>query len=188
MNARLHPTQVSSADRTIGAAFVVAAIVFQATLLGRPATLLSVALVIAYILWIGGAWSSRDPQLGITYAIGVAIFLAHASEEYITGFHRRLPSVAGSPPWSDAQFLIFNIVWFTIFVTAWATHRRHALSALVILFFAIGVGVGNGLAHVVLTIVQGAYFPGTWTAPLCAVVGGLLLWRLFRLDPVADEA
>jgi hypothetical protein len=186
MMARPPPTQLSSAERAVGAVFVVAAILFQATLLGRPATLLSVALAVAFVLWIGGAWSSRDPQLGITYAIGLAIFLAHATEEYLTGFHRRLPAFVGSAPWSDAQFLTFNVVWFTIFVTAWATHRCHTLSALVILFFALGGGVGNGLAHVILTLAEGAYFPGTWTAPLCAIVGGLLLWRLFRHHPADD--
>src|SRR5262245_10074873 len=174
------PTLSSRPHATLRAVFVLAPIVFQATLRGRPASLLGVALGVAYVLWIGDSWSVGDPGLGITYAIGLVVFLAHATEEYVTGFHLRLPSIMGIPPWTDAQFLTFNVVWFAVFVTGLLVYRRHALGALVILFFAVGGGVVNGLGHIFVTITEFQYFPGTWTAPLCAVIGVLLLWRMFR--------
>src|SRR5262249_40743747 len=86
---------LSTRDRVTGAAFVVAGILLQSLLLGMPASLLSVALVIAYLVWTTESWSVRDPQLRWTYAIGIAIFVAHATEEYLTGLARRLPSLVG---------------------------------------------------------------------------------------------
>jgi hypothetical protein len=32
-----------------------------------------------------------------------------------------------------------------------------------------------------LVVTQGGYFPGAWTAPLCLVVGALLLRQLFTI-------
>jgi len=171
---------LSTRDRVTGAAFVVAGILLQSLLLGMPASLLSVALVIAYLLWTTESWSVRDPQLRWTYAIGIAIFVAHATEEYLTGLARRLPSLVGREPWSDAQFLAFNAVWLAIFLFAWFTYSRYPLGALVLLFFALAGGVGNGIGHLLVSLVQGTYFPGTWTAPLCAAVGAAILWRMFR--------
>lgn len=172
---------LSFRERTAGAALVVAGVLFQSLWLGRAAALLSVALVLAYVVWAGGAWSSRHPWLGATYRVGLLVFVLHASEEYLQGFHRRLPALAGAARWTDLQFLAFNAVWFAIFViAAWAMQRRRPLGVLVVLFFALAGGVGNGIGHLLLALGQGGYFPGAWTAPLCLLVGGLLLRQLFH--------
>ena len=171
---------LSTGDRVTGAAFVVAAVLFQSLVLGLPAALLSVALAIAYLVWTTGSWSVRDPGLRWAYAIGIAIFVAHATEEYLTGLAQRLPALVGREPWSDAQFLVFNATWLTIFVFAWFTYPRYPLGTLVLLFFAMAGGVGNGIGHLLVSLAQGAYLPGTWTAPLCAAVGAAILWKMFR--------
>jgi hypothetical protein len=178
----MHP---SSRDRTVGGLIVVAGVLFQGLWLGRAAALLSVALMIAYAVWIGGAWQLSGRSLPVTYGVALVIFLVHASEEFLTGFQRRLPALVGDR-WTDIQFLVFNVVWFTAFVLAgWALRRRHPLAVLFVLFFALGGGVGNGLAHLLLVVTQGGYFPGAWTAPLCLIVGVLLLRQLFSIPPTA---
>jgi len=174
---RMRPTP---ADRRLGAATVFAAILFQSLLLGWPAALLSVALVFSYAVWTAGRWTADDRWLATIYGIGLVVFIAHAIEEYATGFPRRFPALVGAPPWIDSRFLIFNSVWFAIFLVALVMYRRHTLAVLIMLFFAVGGGIGNGIGHVLLAAVQGAYFPGAWTAPLCALIGALMLWWLFR--------
>lgn len=178
--------EISPRDRGAGALLVVAGVLFQALFLGRAAALLSVALVIAYAVWVAGTWSVRHPWLRVTYSVGLVVFVMHASEEYLHGFQRRLPALVGDDRWSDTQFVTFNGVWFVVFAAAaWAVRRRQPVGALVVLFFALGGGLGNGIAHVMLTLTQGAYFPGAWTAPLCLLVGVLLLRQLFHTPPAA---
>jgi hypothetical protein len=121
----------------------------------------------------------------MTYGAALVIFLLHASEEFLTGFQRRLPALVGEQ-WTDTQFLEFNSVWFVAFLVAgWGLRRRHPLAALIVLFFAVGGGVGNGIAHLVLAATRGGYFPGAWTAPLCLIVGIALLRQLFTHRPTA---
>jgi hypothetical protein len=53
------------------------------------------------------------------------------------------------------------------------------LAYLVVLFLALAGGVGNGAGHLLLTLMQDRYFPGTATAPICLLVGIALMMRLF---------
>jgi hypothetical protein len=177
----------SSRDRAVGAVLVGAGVLFQSSLLGRAASLLSVALVLAYVVWVGGAWSFGHPWLRLTYGIGLVVFLLHATEEYLNGFPQRLPGLVGVEPWTNAQYLCFNAVWFATFLlAARELHRQRPVGTLVVLFFALAGGLGNGIAHLFLTLRQGAYFPGAWTAPLCLVVGGLLIGQLFKAESAVE--
>jgi hypothetical protein len=177
--------QPSSRDRGLGGLLVFAGLLFQGLWLGRSAALLSVALVIAYIVWIAGAWRLTSRSLQATYGAALLIFLAHASEEFVTGFQRQLPALVGDE-WSDAQFLVFNATWLVTFVVAgWGLRRHRPLAVLVVLFVALGGGIGNGVAHLGLAAARGGYFPGAWTAPLCLAVGVALLRQLF---PAAARA
>jgi len=169
----------SPRDRTLGALIVAAGVLFQGLWLGRAASLLSVALVIAYAVWMAGGWTLAGSSLHTTYAVALAIFVVHACEEYLTGFQRRMPALVGAT-WTDSQFLVFNATWLAAFVLAgWGLYRRHPISVLIALFLALGGGIGNGIAHLALVAVRGRYFPGAWTAPLCLMAGAWLLRQLF---------
>jgi hypothetical protein len=160
---------------------VVAGVSFQGLWLGRAAVLLSITLVIAYAVWIGAAWNLAGRSLQATHGVALVIFLVHACEEFLTGFQRRFPALVGDH-WTDTQFLVFNAAWLTTFVVAgWGLRRRRPLAVLIVLFFALGGGVGNGVAHLLLVVAQDGYFPGAWTAPLCLIVGTVLLRQLFTI-------
>ena len=175
----------SSRDRALGGSFVVMGVLFQGLWLGRAAAPLSVAFIIAYALWIGGAWSIAGRSLQATYGVALAIFLVHACEEFLTGFQRRFPALVGDH-WTDTQFLVFNTAWFVTFVLAgWGLRRRRPLAVLIVLFLALGGGIGNGVAHLLLVVMQGSYFPGAWTAPLCPIAGAALLRQLFTIPATA---
>jgi hypothetical protein len=169
----------SSRDRNLGALIVVAGVLFQGWWLGRAAILLSVALVIAYAVWLKGAWRLASRVRQATYGAALLILFVHACEEFFTGFQRRFPALVGDH-WTNSQFLVFNAVWLTAFVlAAWGLRQGRPLAMLIVLFLALGAGVGNGIAHLMLVVAQGGYFPGAWTAPLCLIVGIALLRPLF---------
>jgi len=143
--------RLSLRDRVLGALVVMAGVLFQSLWLGRAAALLSVALIVAYAFWLG-AWNRPSRSLQGIYWMGLLVFVFHASEEFLTGFHRRLPAFVGEQ-WTDTQFLAFNAVWIVAFVAAgWALRRGRPLALLIVLFFAVGGGVGNGVAHLVLVL------------------------------------
>lgn len=160
---------------------VATGVLFQALWLGRAAALLSVALVIAYVVWVTAAWSVANRSIQSTYAVGLGVFLLHACEEFLTGFQRRLPALV-QDQWTDSQFLVFNGAWFVTFVVAgWGLRRRHPLAVLIVLFFALGGGLGNGIFHLLLVVSDRGYFPGAWTSPLCLIVGTALLLQILPI-------
>lgn len=179
--------QVPVRTRWLGAALVLAGVLFQALWLGLPAIFLSVALLIAFALWVGSRWRFV-PRLRVAFSLAIAAFVGHATEEYLAGFHHDLPALFGSVPWTDRQFLVFNAIWGVVFVAcALAVGPGRTLPVLFILFFAIAGGVGNGVLHLLLVAQRGAYFPGAGTAPLLLAVGIWLLWLLYASPGHAEE-
>ncbi len=173
---------LTNRTRVLGAGFVLAAMLFQAFWLGLPAIFISIALVASFGLWNAGRWRAR-PQLRLAFSIAVLVFLAHVTEEYLTGAYVELPTLFGRAPWSGFQFGAFNGVFALIFASAAITFKseRH-LPVLIILFYAIAAGVGNGVLHLGIVLQQGAYFPGAWTAPFCFIMGVWLLRLLFASE------
>jgi len=148
--------------------------------MGLPALALSVGLAASYALWVGTAWRAV-PGLRAAFGAGILVFVVHFVEELVAGFPRALPALVGRPPWSDPRFLAFNGAWALVFVLAFLTLGRggSSLPVLPVLFLAVVGGVGNGIAHVLLALQQGSYFPGLITAPLCLGVGVWLLRLLY---------
>src|SRR5713226_3450106 len=147
--------------------------------MGSATTLLSVGLVIAYLLWIAARWKNDPAAVLPMCLIAIAVQCLHFTEEFLTGFQRQLPKLIGDE-WSDARFVAFNMAWLAVFVlAALGVYRRVPLAYLVVLFLALGGGVGNGAGHLLLSATQGKYFPGLATAPLCLLAGIGLLIKLF---------
>jgi Protein of unknown function with HXXEE motif len=170
---------VTNAERRLGAALVVGAIAVQVVWLGLPALALSVGLAASYALWVGTAWRA-PPSLRVALGVGILVFIAHFVEELLGGFPRELPALVGRPPWSDPQFVTFNGAWAAVFVLAFLTLKPgRALPVLPVLFLAVVGGLGNGIAHLLLGLQRGGYFPGLITAPLCLSVGLWLLRLLY---------
>jgi hypothetical protein len=166
-------------ERIVGAVSVLAAVAGQVWWMGRAAVVLSVGLVIAYLLWIAARWKNDSAAVLPTYLFAVAVQCLHFTEEFATGFQRQFPKLMGYE-WSDARFVTFNMVWLAVFVlAALGVYVRLPMAYLVVLFFALAGGVGNGAGHLLLCAVQRRYFPGAVTAPLCLLLGVALLAKLF---------
>src|SRR5262249_12677551 len=118
------------------------------------------------------------------YLLAVAVQCSHFTEEYIAGFYRQFPKLMGGNSWSDARFVLFNMLWLAIFVLAAAgVHRRLQMAYLSVLFLALIGGVANGASHLLLSVMYGRYFPGVFTAPLCLLAGIALVVKLFARTP-----
>ena len=140
---------------------------------------LSVAAVMALFLTIlrepvdvGGAGRERTVRL---FLVGVAAHCTHFLEEFVTRFQVRFPALLGLPAWSENFFVCFNLAWLTIWVlSAIGLQMRFRIALFPIWFFAIAA-IMNGIAHPVLAILAGGYFPGLITSPVVGVLG-VLLW------------
>ena len=108
-------------------------------------------------------------------ALPIAVQSLHFLEEWKTGFHIRFPELLGLHPWSEALFVGFNLTWIGIFMVSLPGIRTGVRAALFPLWFLGVASVVNCVAHPLLAVAAGGYFPGLWTSPLCGVAGVLVL-------------
>jgi len=175
----MNTNTVSWRDRIAGAILVVAALAAQTHWMGPAIVFLSGGLVVAYLVWVAARWRNDPAAVLPMYLIAVAVQCSHFTEEYVTGFQHQFPDLFGEH-WSDTRFVTFNMLWLAAFVLAGlGVYRRVQLAYLIVIFLALIGGVGNGTSHLVLSIMYRRYFPGLITAPLCLLLGIMVLTRLF---------
>ena len=177
----------SPRERALTALVVILAALLQLKLMGPAVGLLSLGLIAAYAIWASMKLNDDSTAILPLYLTGIALQCLHFCEEYLTGFQREFPELLGYE-WSDARFVVFNLIWLSLLVIAAAgVHSGIRPAYLIVIFFALAGGLGNGLGHLALSIAQQRYFPGTLTAPLNLIVGALLLRRLFNRDGMQDS-
>ena len=164
--------------RLIGIALVTAGIAFNTFFLGLPTAGLSIGLIAAYFIWQKGHWQPARQRLLWPYVLSIGLFVVHFGEEYFTGFYAAFPNLFGQS-WSAQRFLIFNAIWLVIFgAGAAGVWYEQSIAYLIVVFFALAGGIGNGSTHIALSVWFGRYFPGTVTAPLMFASGLFLFHRL----------
>ncbi len=112
--------------------------------------------------------------LGITTAIQGAHFV----EEWVTGFHVRFPALLGLDPMPLSFFVSFNLVWLAVWAASIPFLRVGRRAAFFAAWFLAIAGILNGVAHPVMAISFGGYFPGLITSPFTGLAGLTLLQRL----------
>jgi protein-S-isoprenylcysteine O-methyltransferase Ste14 len=140
---------------------------------------LSAAALAALLLTLGRTPASNRTARQRTTLVYAALVLAqalHAAEEYATGFYIAFPSSLGLAPWPASFFVTFNVVWLAIWIAAGIGLRAGNHVAHAPVWFLAIAAIANGVAHPLLAIRAGGYFPGLISSPLLAV-GGILLWR-----------
>lgn len=112
----------------------------------------------------------------------LAIQSLHFTEEFSTGFHERFPAMLGFAQWTPVFFVVFNMAWIAAWslAIAGAVTRRASFPAGWLIWFLAIAAAGNGIAHPVLAIVGGGYFPGLVTSPVLGVTGIFLVRALTR--------
>jgi hypothetical protein len=162
-------------ENTIAILFTVVAIGFNLWYMGLTVIFLNIGLGVSLILWLNFKKNYRK-GLSWLYMAGILIQLTHFLEEYYTGFYKVLPLIFNENPWTRVQFLIFNIIWFIIFLlAAIGSFKNIRLSFLVVWFFILIGSVGNGIMHIGLSLSRKEYFPGTGTAFILFFIGLIML-------------
>ena len=111
----------------------------------------------------------------------------HFIEELQSRFFIRFPETLGLQPWSETFFVSFNVTWLGLWVMALLGVRAGLVIAACPLWFLGLAMVVNLLAHPLLALGAGGYFPGLLTTPLVGVLGILLIRELVRVTAPEGE-
>ncbi len=111
-------------------------------------------------------------------ALAVGVQGVHFAEETATGFHERLPALFGLPGIPLSVFVAFNLVWLGIWAASVPGLRSARTAAFFAAWFLAIAGMLNGIAHPLLAVAAGGYFPGLVTSPF---IGGASFWLWLRL-------
>lgn len=120
----------------------------------------------------------RLKRIQIALGSGIVVHAVHAAEEYLTGFSTRFPDLFGGPPMPETYFLFVNGGWLAIWlVTLPMLESGRRIWLVPVWFLAFG-GLANLVAHPVMALVSGGYFPGLYSAPIAGIIGILLIRAL----------
>ncbi len=153
---------------------------------------LTVLLVVSVVVSTSHWHLPRDERLrNRLFGFAVLAISAqglHFLEELSTGFFLRFPAELGLSSWSRGFFIGFNGVWLAIWIVAALGVRVGVKVALVPLWFLALALIVNGVAHPILALRAGGYFPGLVTSPVVGIAGALLAIQLLRLTEVPVPA
>jgi hypothetical protein len=110
--------------------------------------------------------------------LAAVVQAAHFVEETSTGLDRRLPAVFGLAAIPSPVFVGFNLAWLAIWAASVPGLRAGRRAALFAAWFLAVAGMGNAVAHPLLALATGGYFPGLVTSPLIGAAGVHLAQRL----------
>lgn len=115
--------------------------------------------------------------------LATAIQAVHFAEEAASGFSERLGAVFGLPEMPFGLFVLFNLGWLGIWIASvWGIRHGRPAAFFAAWFLAIA-GMVNGIAHPLLAIADGGYFPGLVTSP---VIGVASVWLWTRLRAATE--
>jgi hypothetical protein len=77
-------------------------------------------------------------------------------------------------------FVSFNLAWIAIWIVSIPYLRLGRKPAFFAAWFIAISGMLNGVAHPVMAITSGGYFPGLITSPIIGLAGVILWQRLQR--------
>lgn len=150
---------------------------------------LGLAAIAAAVL----ARSRPSPAAGAVQRLAAANALAvtlviqggHFAEEASTGFPERLGILLGLPAMPMSFFLAFNLAWLVIWIASIAGIRSGRTLAFFAAWFLAITGMFNAIAHPLLAIAAGGYFPGLITSP---IIGAAAVWLWRRLRAATQPA
>lgn len=111
-------------------------------------------------------------------AVAVGVQSVHFAEEAATGFHERLGPLLGLPGMPLSLFVVFNLTWIGIWIASVPGLRSARTGAFFAAWFLAIAGMLNGIAHPLLAIAAGGYFPGLVSSPF---IGMASVWLWLRL-------
>jgi len=118
-------------------------------------------------------------------AVALTIQGIHFTEEAITGFPERLGALLGLPAMPMSFFVVFNIALLAAWIASVPAIRSGKTIAFFTAWFLAIAGMFNAIAHPLLAVAAGGYFPGLLTSP---VIGAAAIWLCLRLRVATEPA
>jgi|TARA_Y100000310_G_scaffold301582_1_gene338169 hypothetical protein len=112
----------------------------------------------------------------LVFTVGVQS--VHFAEEAATGFHEQFPALFGMPAMPFAVFVLVNLAFLGMWVASVWGVRSASTAAFFATWFLAIAGMVNGIAHPLLAIAAGDYFPGLASSPIS---GGASIWLWLQL-------
>jgi hypothetical protein len=155
----------------------------RSVLLGTSGLAFAASVALAFSLYRSPVNVTSAVQHRTTALIATCLVLqsAHFVEEYATRFYQRFPSLVGLAPWTVSFFVAFNVFWLIVWALAVRGVRSGSRVAFFALWFFAVAMIANGIAHPLLAVHAGGYFPGLITAPVLGIAGIALWLRLMSL-------
>jgi hypothetical protein len=125
--------------------------------------------------------SAQARRVGRIAAVAVAAHGIHFIEEWRAAFGVRFPELLGLTPWPGSFLVAFNVFWIVVWIAAIVLLRVPSRVVLFPIWFLAIASAVNGVAHPLLSLAVGGYFPGLWSSPVVGVVGIALLLALGAL-------
>jgi len=152
---------------------------------------LSVATMIsAWLTFSRGCAVAGSARLRATVRVAIVALLCqsvHFAEELLTGFPQRFPTLFGMAPWSTTFFVSFNMFWIVVWgFSCWGVTTGSRVALFPLWFLAIA-SFANGVAHPLLSVGAGGYFPGLFTSPLVGLMGIMLLRQMVLVTGTAHQ-
>jgi len=141
---------------------------------------LTLAAFVAFALTVArGRFSvASAPRVRLVSLAAILFQFGHFVEETLHLFYVRFPELLGLAPWSREFFLALNVFWLAAWLLAAAGIRTLGrISAFALWFLAIA-SMANGIAHPVIAVAVGGYFPGLWSSPFVGILGVVLFRTL----------
>ena len=161
------------------------------SILSGTAGLLGIALL-ALVFTLTRAPVSRDrlsrERAVHLFSLGLAVQCLHFTEEFVTGFQHRWPALLGLSNWSNNFFVSFNLLWLSIWILSAVGLQRGIRRSLFPAWFFAMASMANGIAHPVLALITGGYFPGLLSSPLLGALGVMLSRRLLILTRSSQKS
>ena len=112
-------------------------------------------------------------------ALATVIQGGHFAEEWATGFAVRFPALFDLDPMPLSFFVVFNLSWIVLWIASIPLLRSARKPAFFAAWFLAIAGMLNGLAHPLMAVASGGYFPGLVSSPFIGLAG-IYLWRRLR--------
>ncbi len=109
-------------------------------------------------------------------AVATAIQAIHFAEEWATDFHITFPALFGLEPMPLSFFVTFNVTWIVVWIASVPLLLSGRKAAFFAAWFLAIAGVLNGIAHPLMAVASGGYFPGLFSAPFIGLAS-IFLWR-----------
>ncbi len=139
-------------------------------------------IIITYLVYLNTFYKKTpNPERILPlYLLSLGIQFIHFTEEYLTDFTTEIPRLFGQQAYPKDYWLIFNMMAYFFFIIGGIVLFKRIKELMIIPLFFILVGViFNSIAHIMISIYVAGYFSGLYTALIYAVIGPILIRRVF---------